>query len=775
MATETEQLVVALEARIDAFEKSFKRAAGVSNDNWGAIERRGAQGARRLEESFVNSGRAAQRMTELMAGSTDIGRQMTRLMSLSQAVDKHSAAMGLNRMQMMELAHVSRALFDELAAGQHPTRALAMEGGRIAEIFSMGKGGVGGTLAALGGMASRYVPILAGLGAAFAAYETGSKTLEKFSEVAEKSEKAGVSTNLFQGWRDQAEKLRVTVEQMEAAVQHAGSALEPQFNPIKQNAGGDLSKRAGKLSDLLGSDTQSKSAIEDAKSIDELHQAALLLVRDYIRASEELRGQGLELQSMQQKIEAARAATEIWGEAGKKVVEGIESGSLNVDNFIEKSREAGNVWSEDILDAQKKTNQALEEARKHLSDEMKPAFEEIEKISLGVLDAWAGILNRIADAVHKGKELATVLRSATQELKDREAARNDKGGGVPFREAFGKYLQPAETPPIREINAPLPPARPNNLDAKPEKAGRSHAEKKDEVERLIQSLTRENASLQGEADALGKSNVEREKAIDLAKADEAAKERGRALTDSERSSVEQLAEAHAKLREKIDAAQKADAEFKSAVSEFGSDLRSSFADAIINGQKLSTVLDGLLKKLANRIFDRAFDGMFNSLTSGLSPASVGSAAGGVGSAVSDIGSAIGGLFGFADGGLIQGPGGPRSDSILAAVSAGEFIVNAEGTKRYGALLSAINAGRVPHFATGGPVGGFASASTYAPSTTVHINGADTKQADSIAAHVGRAVDAALAKRAPAETFRRNEQQRMAMAFQALSRADARNN
>ncbi|OAI26947.1 hypothetical protein A1351_13980 [Methylosinus sp. R-45379] len=690
MATETEQLVVALEARIDQFEKSFKRAAGVSNDNWTAIERRGAQGAKRLEDAFINSGRAAQRMTQLMGNSADVGRQMTALMSLSSAVDKHSASMQLNRLQMMELAHVSRALFDSLASGQHPTRALAMEGGRIAEIFAMGKGGVGGTLAALGGMAAKYVPALVAFGAALAAYETGASTLEKFAEVVERSERAGVSTNLFQGWRDQAERLRLTVEEMEAAIERAGKTLEGQLNPIRQNAGGDLSKRANYLSDFMGKDTESKAAVENAKSVDELHQAALLLVRDYLSASEELRSQNLELESAQRKIDAARIATEVWGEAGKKVVEGIENGSLNVDTFIEKSREAGNVWSADILEAQKKTNQALEEARKHLSDEMKPAFEEIEKISLGVLDAWAGILNRIADAVHKAKELSTSLRSATQELKDREAARNDKGGGPSFKDTFKEYLNPAEAPPIREIDAPLPPSRPNNLDAKPEKAGRSHAEKADQVERLIQSLTRENASLAGEADALGKSNVEREKAIDLARAEEAAKERGRALTDQERASIEQLAESHAQLREKIDAARKADQEFKSALGEFGADLRTSFADAILNGQKLSTVLDTLLKKLASQAFNKGFDAIFSSVTSGLSSGS----AGGL----------FGGLLHFADGGKIEGAGGPRSDSILAAVSNGEFVVNGAATSKYLPLLQALNSGRLPKFADGGLVG-----------------------------------------------------------------------
>ena len=55
------------------------------------------------------------------------------------------------------------------------------------------------------------------------------------------------------------------------------------------------------------------------------------------------------------------------------------------------------------------------------------------------------------------------------------------------------------------------------------------------------------------------------------------------------------------------------------------------------------------------------------------------------------------------GGLISGPGGPRSDSIPALLSDGEFVVNAAATKNSLALLTAINAGAIPKMADGGPV------------------------------------------------------------------------
>ena len=58
------------------------------------------------------------------------------------------------------------------------------------------------------------------------------------------------------------------------------------------------------------------------------------------------------------------------------------------------------------------------------------------------------------------------------------------------------------------------------------------------------------------------------------------------------------------------------------------------------------------------------------------------------------GYATGGVVGFPSGGLVRGPGGPRTDSVLAAVSAGEYVVNAKATQNNLELLEAINSGEV---------------------------------------------------------------------------------
>lgn len=60
--------------------------------------------------------------------------------------------------------------------------------------------------------------------------------------------------------------------------------------------------------------------------------------------------------------------------------------------------------------------------------------------------------------------------------------------------------------------------------------------------------------------------------------------------------------------------------------------------------------------------------------------------------------------GFASGGYISGPGSGTSDSILARLSNGEYVLRADAVRHYGkALLDQINSRRFPGFATGGLV------------------------------------------------------------------------
>jgi len=138
------------------------------------------------------------------------------------------------------------------------------------------------------------------------------------------------------------------------------------------------------------------------------------------------------------------------------------------------------------------------------------------------------------------------------------------------------------------------------------------------------------------------------------------------------------------------------------------DLMSGFGSGMVSDLRSGVGLWGALGNQVARVGDRlmamALDSALRSLLGSL-------LGGGGGGGV--FGSLLGGLFGggggtispfgqYATGGAVSGPGTGTSDSILARLSHGEFVVNAKQTAIHRPLLEAINSG-VRGFAGGGMV------------------------------------------------------------------------
>lgn len=175
---------------------------------------------------------------------------------------------------------------------------------------------------------------------------------------------------------------------------------------------------------------------------------------------------------------------------------------------------------------------------------------------------------------------------------------------------------------------------------------------------------------------------------------------------------------------------------------FISDLRS--------GKSAAEALTNVINKLADKLIDMSLNAIFDGIGK--------TGGGGLGNPFAWLMS----IFGFRDGGEagkdgrrlplrlangggVSGPGGPRGDKIPALLSDGEYVVNAEATRKNRALIEAINRGAVPRFAKGGAVGrplaasvGGTTNATFSPSININVEGgsrgpeADKGFADQIA-------------------------------------------
>ena len=97
--------------------------------------------------------------------------------------------------------------------------------------------------------------------------------------------------------------------------------------------------------------------------------------------------------------------------------------------------------------------------------------------------------------------------------------------------------------------------------------------------------------------------------------------------------------------------------------------------------------------------------------------------------------------GMASGGAVRGPGTGLSDSILARLSAGEFVVRAQAVRNYGlGFMERLNSLALPKFAGGGPVG---------TPVHLHLDGHSVgpmMAGPSVAAQLGRLMSSEVLKR-----------------------------
>lgn len=227
----------------------------------------------------------------------------------------------------------------------------------------------------------------------------------------------------------------------------------------------------------------------------------------------------------------------------------------------------------------------------------------------------------------------------------------------------------------------------------------------------IRTIQDRTEALRVEAQLVGKSYYEQEKrrmALDLeqqalAKLRDEALKKGQAdlsnikLSEDQRAKIDAVSEAYARQADELRRIEENQQRAEQAADEFYDNFKGSVTGAITGAQSLSDALADILNKLADMLMNAAFDALFK-------PGQNGGAFGSIFDGIGKIlGFHNGGPVKAATGGLIRGQGGPRTDSIPARLSDGEYVINAAATKRNRALLDAINSGKIASFADGGPV------------------------------------------------------------------------
>ena len=141
-------------------------------------------------------------------------------------------------------------------------------------------------------------------------------------------------------------------------------------------------------------------------------------------------------------------------------------------------------------------------------------------------------------------------------------------------------------------------------------------DKKNDYQKAVEATERRIRALDSERQAVGKSAFEVSKSEAALRLEEAAKKAQIALTPTLRAQIDQLSTAYATATVQLDEARQKQEQFESMSREFGSTLSDSFKDAVLNGEKLSSVMSKLLNTLASKGIDSVFDSLFSKTGAG---------------------------------------------------------------------------------------------------------------------------------------------------------------
>lgn len=570
-----------------------------------------------------------------------------------------------------------------------------------------------------------------------AAAAAGAVELYRLQDIAKKAEASNLGTTFFQAFVEQARQLRIETKALESDLAALERSTRDKFDADR--AGGMSNKARDLLQERFRGTNEfglsnAPLLFDEARNEQERIQAVLIGLRDMEAASQRLAAidlaRQLGLTNLAEQVERGRATFAGFAiEVEKTAATGIRDGSIVAPELIERAE---------------KLRQRFEDVGHELMQNMRPILAECARLALEIGNgvAWTAekfswLIGIIGRAVALLRELASMIpgsiagaQAATDErlrlglqarLRDMGLTPLQRSGieeqlrVVQAREAkreMGDTVSPpvdfsytgdgtgrrSETLPsgYAPTTAPLPPRRPHTAPAtSTPSGGKAAAQETDEwakaYEKLINALEKSNAQLQAELATVGKSSVERNKAVELAKAEAEARRTGGTLTDEQRAKVLALAEAQQRLRDAIKDAETAQRAFADALQYAGDRM----VDMMFNGRSLQDVLRGLAAELARAALTG--QGLFAKLL-GFAPGA-GAPSGSVGGLLGMFGSSGGGLFGggwtdnsfvadlfgvpsfgFAGGGW-TGAGDPSAPA--GTVHRGEFVFDAASTARIG--------------------------------------------------------------------------------------------
>lgn len=644
MAVTADKVVVELEADVNAYLTKTAQA-----------QQQGVARMQAIGDSATAMGNAS---------TAGFNKAASAAESSSASLKKAGVSAGMAQQQVRNLAFQFQDIGTMMASGQSPFTLLAqqlpqitMYGGSLNGVMGALKSTVAGLISPLGLATTAFVL----LGSAAISYfdelfTSGTKSEEQLKKEAQLIQdvvdKWGEALPALKAYNDERRK----VEENKKVEDATAVAVADQWEKLREQVGGFTVEYADLMAQLQGAG----APVEELERFRE----TFFNLKGNIEA-------GTATQKDYQAVTEALSTL-----LNSTSIPAIDSFASAISALIGPLNEAARATAELNAQANMQTGKAPFE---DYAANLIKGFDELSK-KTDEFTANAAKRNAMSkDQLDVENEIARVRSEA------------DKAGAVLTEKQLRDLAQQnVEADKRRSAEESARRKAEREANRKPRKPRES------DLERTSRSFSDRTATTVAETEALRQLDATVEDyGYTLAKARaeqalmNAAQKDGKAITPEMRENIGQIADEYARATAEANQLAEAQDKIRQRSEEWqdlAKDATRGIVDDLIAGKSAADAFSNALDRIAQKLLDMAFDDLFTGLfKGGIFPF------------------ASGGVVKAATGGYISGPGGPRSDSIPAMLSNGEYVINAAATKKFGPLLDAINSGKGLALAGGGPV------------------------------------------------------------------------
>ncbi len=734
-------LIVDVEARIDKLERGLKRANTIQRNSSGQMERRAAQSAQRMRNSYGKAadGVAAslKKMTlPLLGGLLAAGTVKNMQVAVGQVAslgdEAKRAGVSLDSLQEWKfVGQQNRIGIDAIVDGLKELNLRSDEfiltkSGPAAEAF--GRLGYSATdlKSKLKDPSELLLEIIGRLedvdkaGQIRIADEIfGGSAGERFVELIGTGET---------GLRDMMQQARDTGAVLDADLIEKAQELDRRWAALTTRTSNWFKTFSVEAADAAVKIVTMRDDLDDMFRSSE--QARSLLGDDVVAELEATTGAADEnavaIGQLRQRYEAL-------GEQGNVVAQqlsqasnvmrsfGYEGQADTISDVARSLRELSVDMQDGTIDAE-----TFETGMTQLTEQAQSAFAEIEAIDRvefsGVMAGVDSLSRKLGEAIGFARTLRSTLPGADPRGETTSVVVVREVGSFWDDPANEELVNPATTAPV--LTSPRPRSAPFEVgvpdipvSSTPTTAGsggassRARPTKRSDYTIELEGIAQETAALQAEAQALLAAALSGEDygdAIEFAQTKVdllmAAQRSGLTITPELEAQITDLAAAQ--TRAGVAAGQAADRirEIQSAGREGAQAVTDIFAQMAAGTKTATQALGDLLLQMAKVALQKRLMALAET-------------SGGAGNIIGFIGSALSG--GFAEGGF-TGRGGKYEPA--GVVHRGEYVLSATATRQLGVRnLDALHHSALKGYASGGLVGSGTKAMTTAPTTTQAVN------------------------------------------------------